>query len=798
MIKTKMTKDWMFWKYGDDVNAEKVQIPHDAMLTEKRNPKLENGNASGFYPGGKYVYQKMIYGEEEYKGKSILIEFEGVYMNSKVLLNGTKVGGWIYGYTNFFVDLTGKLKIGEENELKVIVDNSKTPNSRWYSGSGIYRDVNLYVGSKPYIEPDGIKVVTKSLNPVVLEVEVVTKNALNCKIKVAVSDGENKVAEQYLSSENGEKGEITILAAKLWNEKNPNLYTIKAELLCDSIVVDESEIKTGFRTLNWNSKNGFMVNGETVKLKGACIHHDNGPLGARSIYKAEYRRVKKLKELGYNAIRYSHNPTGRLLLEICDEMGMYVIDETFDQWKIPQSTYDYAMYFDTEWKKDVTALVKKDYSHPCVIMYCVGNEITDTGLVHGAKVCQMIVEKFKELDENRPTIIANNVLLSVMAKKMAEQKAAKTKDNIDIPEDEKQVGSQDVNNVLTLLPKIMASITPENQEELLQDVFKKVDIVGYNYGETWYEGTHEMVPERVMLSSETFPCRIGENWKRVMESSYLIGDFMWTAWDYLGEAGVGLPYYGSTQAPFSKEYPCLTAGCGSVDLTGYIESQGYYTSIVYGTYKKPYIAVRPVNHAGEEYTIGRWRLTDAVNSWSWPGCKGKTAEIEVYSIGAEVELFQDDQSLGRKSLELCRAFYQTKYQEGKLKVVSFDEQGAEIGRCELVSANTSEVLMVMPEEPSIKADGEDLAYINIQITDDEGVVKLLRDRKLVVSVEGAGTLIALASGNPETTEYFNDSSYTSYNGRLLAIVQNNGERGDIFMRVNGEGLEEKTLKITAN
>ena len=470
---------------------------------------------------------------------------------------------------------------------------------------------------------------------------------------------------------------------------------------------------------------------------------------------------------------------------------MYVLEETFDQWKLPQSAHDYAQYFDAEWQKDVRALVRKDYSHPSVIMYCVGNEITDTGLPHGALICQAISGLFKELDESRPTTIANNVLLSVMAKKMAEKKAQEES------KEEKTVGSQDVNNVLTLLPKIMASITAQNQEALLHDVFQHVDIVGYNYGESWYAGTHEMVPDRVMLSSETFPCRIGENWKRVLESPYLIGDFMWTAWDYLGEAGVGLPFYGSSQAPFSKEYPCLTAGCGSVDLTGYVESQGYYTSIVFGEYEKPYIAVRPVNHSGEEYTVGRWRLTDAVNSWTWLGCEGKTADIEVYSKGNEIELFQDGVSLGRKSLELCRASFQTTYQPGVLEAISFDVAGAEIAREYLVSASGEKQITIIPEEREIRADGQDLAYINIQITDGDRIPWMMEDQKLSVTVEGAGKLLALGSGNPETVEKFSDTSYTTYHGRLLAIVQATEKDGDIRIQVCGEGLQRTEAVLYA-
>lgn len=786
MKKQKLNRGWYFWKDGKERIKQAVDIPHDAMLTEERVPDLENGNASGFYPGGKYVYTKNIYGDAEYENKKILIEFEGVYMNSSVFLNGEKIGGWVYGYTNFYVDLTDRLKIGRDNELKVIADNSQTPNSRWYSGSGIYRDVNLYIGEKEYVVPDGVRVTTVSYSPATIRVEVETVREEGTEVICEIYDGSIKKAEAQ-----GNSFEIEIPDAKLWSAEEPNLYVLRASLVKEGKTVDMEEIKFGIRTLAWDADNGFQVNGKTVKLKGGCIHHDNGPLGACSYYKAEYRRVKKLKELGFNAIRYSHNPTGRMFLEICDALGMYVLDETFDQWKLPQSAHDYAQYFDAEWQKDVRALVKKDYSHPSVIMYCVGNEITDTGLPHGALICQAISGLFKELDKSRPTTIANNVLLSVMAKKMAEKKAQEES------KEEKTVGSQDVNNVLTLLPKIMASITAQNQEALLHDVFQHVDIVGYNYGESWYAGTHEMVPDRVMLSSETFPCRIGENWKRVLENPYLIGDFMWTAWDYLGEAGVGLPFYGSSQAPFSKEYPCLTAGCGSVDLTGYVESQGYYTSIVFGEYEKPYIAVRPVNHSGEEYTVGRWRLTDAVNSWTWLGCEGKTADIEVYSKGNEIELFQDGVSLGRKSLELCRASFQTTYQPGVLEAISFDVAGAEIAREYLVSASGEKQITIIPEEREIRADGQDLAYINIQITDGDRIPWMMEDQKLSVTVEGAGKLLALGSGNPETVEKFSDTSYTTYHGRLLAIVQATEKDGDIRIQVCGEGLQRTEAVLYA-
>lgn len=789
MKKHSLNLNWNFWKEEKEKEKLKINVPHDAMLLEERIPNMENGSASGFYPGGKYIYTKSIFGEQSYQNATVIVEFEGIYMNSTIYLNGEKVGGWIYGYTNFYVDLTKKLIIGEENELKVIVDNSLTPNSRWYSGSGIYRPVNLYVAGKEYIKPDGIRITTKSIHPAVIQVEVDTVKEINTQVAVEIYKEGIMVASGI-----GSDIELSIPDAKLWTDQNPERYFASILLKKENTIVDQEIVPFGIRVLDWSAKCGLLINETTVKLKGGCVHHDNGPLGAATNDKAEYRKLKKMKSLGYNAVRYSHNPAGKNFLNICDEIGIYVIDETFDQWKIPQSAHDYAIHFESEWEKDLEALIKKDYNHPSVIMYCVGNEITDTGHPHGGKICRMICNKVKQLDSTRPTTIAINSMLSVLADKQAKRAAA----NAENPQEgEKNVGSKDVNDIVTLLPQIMASITPETLENLIHEVTEAVDIVGYNYGENLFEGTHVIAPNRVILSSETFPARIGKNWPMVHNTNYVIGDFMWTAWDYLGEAGIGLPFYGSDQAPFSKAYPCLTAGCGSIDLTGYVESQGKYTAVVFGEEKNPCIAVRPLDHAGEAYTVGKWRLTDAVDSWTWPGQEGKVADIEVYSIGKEVEIIQNGVSIGREALQDYRVFFKTEYQPGTLLAISYDENGMEIGRSQLVSADDSECITILAEENEIKADREDLAYINIQITDENGIVKLLKDRKISVTVEGAGKLVAMASGNPETTEKFTASTYTSYHGRLLAIVQSNGKSGEIKITAHADGVSDSQIIISA-
>lgn len=346
MHKTKFNHGWDFWKDGQESKKRRIDLPHDAMLEEKRQPDLPKGNATGFFPGGKYIYSKVIPGGTFQTGETVILEFEGVYMDAKVLLNGEQVGGWVYGYTNFYVDLSDKLEREKDNILAVIADNSKTPNSRWYSGSGIYRSVNLYTAGREYIVPDGIKVRTVSYAPAVVEVSVESKCDIATSVEIEVLENESIVAEGK-----GSPVTLTIPNATLWSAEAPNLYTVRVRLTHGSKVLDTAEIKTGIRLLSWDAANGLQVNGKTIKLRGGCVHHDHGPLGACSFDRAELRRVKTLKQLGYNAIRYSHNPAGRNFLEICDEVGMYVLDETFDQWRLPQSDHDYAIHFDSEWER---------------------------------------------------------------------------------------------------------------------------------------------------------------------------------------------------------------------------------------------------------------------------------------------------------------------------------------------------------------------------------------------------------------------------------------------------------------
>lgn len=788
MKKRRIHQNWQFWKAGNEKEIQTIQLPHDAMIYEDRVPDMENGSSSGYYPGGLYYYEKKFWGKEEYKDQSVILEFEGVYMNSTIYLNGKKVGGWVYGYTNFFVDITEQIRIGEENDLLVKVDNSKTPNSRWYSGSGIYRPVNMWIGSLTHIKPQGLFVKTVSINPAVIELhtDYEADETNDVVVEYSVYDAEkNKV----VSSE-GKDVKIEIPNAKLWSAEAPNLYSVKVVLKVHGNMVDEAEESFGIRTLAWSTENGFQVNGKMIKLRGGCIHHDNGILGGCTYDKAEYRKIKRLKEFGFNAIRYSHYPAGKNLLDICDKLGMYVMEESFDQWRKSNTEYDYSIYFDEECEKDIAALARKDYNHPSVIMYCIGNEIVDTGLSYGTEITHRLCEILKKIDGTRPVAIANNAAMSIVASEVEKLDG----------ESGIEIGSLEINELITENPELIRKFDKEEGgaaklEHIVGKVFDELDIAGHNYAQDIYKELHEANPNRVLLGSETYPARMADNWKSVEKYDYLIGDFHWTAWDYLGEAGVGLPVYGTMEAPFVKPYPCLTAACGSFDLIGYPEAAAYYAAVIWEIYKKPYIGVRPVNHSGEEYTIGNWRLTDALDCWTWEGCEGRKAEVIVYSIGKQVELLRNGELVGRKDLTDWKAEFEVDYIPGKLEVISYDEAGKTIGRSILETAGSEVHLSVCPEETEVKADPEEIIFVPICVTDEEGAVRQMTDKKITVKVEGEGSILTIGSGRPETEEHFYGDSYTSWHGRILAVIRCSGKPGMIKVSASAQGCKSVSAEI---
>ncbi|SCP98857.1 glycoside hydrolase family 2 TIM barrel-domain containing protein [Anaerobium acetethylicum] len=745
MQKLSFNDNWM-------LNGEVINLPHDAMIKEKRSKATSDGG-HGYFPGGIYTYSKSFMAPLEWEDKEILIEFEGVYRNATVHLNGKEIGKHAYGYTGFALPLTD-LILGEENLLTVVADNSKTPNSRWYTGSGIYRPVWLYIGRKDGIPYDGIKITTLSLSPATIQVTVNAENA-----KVEIYEGNTLLASAL-------PGVIELPDAKLWSADEPNLYTCRVSIGDD--VVEET---FGIREIKW-SPQGLLINSQEVLLRGGCVHHDHGILGAACYDESEWRRVRILKEAGFNAIRSSHNPCSRAMLEACDYYGMYVMDESFDMWYNRKTTYDYGLDFESQWKKDTAEMVRKDYNHPSVIFYSIGNEVAEPAEAKGLDYGKQQVNFIHYIDSTRPVTCGLNLMIISRAAKGqgiyqdGTQKNSKKENKAeDKAEDKATNGSLAFNIMASIVGSSMnkAGNSPK-VDALASPMIDALDIAGYNYGSGRYPLEGKLHPKRMLIGSETFPQDIYKNWEQVKKYPYLFGDFMWTSWDYLGEAGLGCWSYAGGM-PFNRPYPWILSGSGVIDITGKPDGSCRYTSTVWGLETAPRIAVKPVNHPGVRVSKSVWRGTNAIESWAWNNCVGNKAEIEVYSDSAYVELLLGEKSLGKKKVKECKAIYKIKYVPETLTAIAYSQNGNELGRRSLEPATGALRLRMIPENSQ-----SNIHYIPIEIVGENGIVESNADRLLNVSVSG-GTLLGFGSGNPCHEESYHTGSFTSYYGRSLAVVK---------------------------
>lgn len=772
-------------------NEKQVLIPHDAMIHEKRDPKSTGGSAHGYFPGGKYVYKKNFEVSQEMLDMHMEIEFEGVYRNSEVLVNGSTVVTHKYGYTPYCVNLDGKIKTGL-NEIIVNVDNSEMPNSRWYSGSGIYRPVHLYVSDSTHIAYHGIKIDTVSINPA--KIKVVTE--ITGSYDLVELEIINKSGE-VVAKADGVEAEIAIENALLWDAKHPNLYECHVKVLKEGAVVDEDCQQFGIREISYSTK-GLFVNGQRTYLQGGCIHHDNGILGAATWDKAERRRVRILKENGFNAIRMSHNPASDALVRACDEYGMYLMDETFDMWYIRKSKYDYALDFKECWKDDVAAMINRDYSHPSVIMYSIGNEVSEPGKPEGVELGKEIINFIKGIDPSR--IVTGGMNMMIMGN------YAKGKGQYDhVVEDAKKNETAKLDDGepknASLAFNIMASFVGSGMnkagnskkvDEITSPILDSLDVAGYNYGSGRYplDGTEH--PNRIVLGSETFPQDIYKNWEMVKKYDYLLGDFMWTSWDYLGEAGLGAWSYSGGMS-FNRPYPWLLGGAGVIDILGNPDISCRNAQIVWNEIQNPVIGVRPVNHPGVRVSKSVWRGTNAIESWSWRNCDGNKTIVEVHTLETVAELLINNKSMGKKKTNGGEAQFKIKYQPGEVTAITYDNNGKETGRSMLKSADSKVSVKLLPEETNINAG--DIVYIPVIIVDDEGNVECNADTKISITAEG-GKLLGFGSANPCTEENYDEGSFTTYYGRALAVVYG-ANPGNIIVTAKSE-LGESSCRIKVN
>lgn len=786
---------WTCRHLGDTAPGKPVTLPHDAMLAEPRTALSAGGTNTGWYEGYDYEYRRTLTVPENALADTHILEFEGVYHNAEVWLNGQKAAFRPYGYTNFYVDCAPYLHAGE-NELRVIARNADQPNSRWYSGAGIYRPVQLWTAGGAHIALNGVKIRTLSLDPAVVEVRV--KTTAPGTVRLTVDD----LPAVQQESDGEAVCTLTLDNARLWTPETPNLYTCRV-----SFADDEVTETFGVRKVEWGT-DGFLLNGKRHIIQGACIHHDNGLLGAVCDPDAVARKVRLLKENGYNAIRSAHNPCSKALLAECDRQGMLVMDEYIDHWYIHKTEHDYVDYFNDWWRQDLTDMVEKDYNHPCVVLYSTGNEVSETAQKRGIALTKEMTNFLHGLDDSRPVTCGVNIFFNFLssigfgvysdekAKKEAER-AEKAKQRGEKAAKKKAVGSQFFNNLAGLLGDefMKRGATLHGCDVKTRDAFANMDIAGYNYGIYRYKHDLKKYPQRLILGSETF-CNDAYKFRELAKQEpRLVGDFVWAGMDYLGEVMVGSWEYADYAETFDGGPGWVSAGSGRIDLTGKPLGEALYTRVALEADNGPYIAVCPVNHTGDRHSPSAWKMTNAMPSWSWTGCEERKASVEVYARAARVELVLNGHTVGSKTLKNdCLARFSIPYESGTLEAVSYDAADHEIGRCKLQSAGGTTRLTLDTEEPTVKPGH--LCYIRLRYTDENGITKPLVRGNIQVQVRG-GTLVGLGSACPFNKHSYLDSETDTYYGEALAIVRMGDGDAMTIAASDGEYSAELTVPAQA-
>lgn len=795
MKPTPLLTGWTCRHLGDTAPGKAVTLPHDAMLAEPRTAISAGGTNTGWYEGYDYEYQRTLTVPENELADTHILEFEGVYHNAEVWLNGQKAAFRPYGYTNFYVDCAPYLHAGE-NELRVIARNADQPNSRWYSGAGIYRPVQLWKARGAHITLNGVKIRTLSLQPAIVEVRV--KTTAPGTVRLTVDD----LPAMQQESDGEAVFTLTLDNARLWTPETPNLYTCRV-----SFADDEVTETFGVRKVEWGT-DGFLLNGKRYIIQGACIHHDNGLLGAVCDPDAVARKVRLLKENGYNAIRSAHNPCSKALLTECDRQGVLVMDEYIDHWYIHKTEHDYVDYFNDWWRQDLTDMVEKDYNHPCVVLYSTGNEVSETAQKRGIALTKEMTDFLHGLDDSRPVTCGVNIFFNFLssigfgvysdekAKKEAER-AEKAKQRGEKAAKKKAVGSQFFNNLAGLLGDefMKRGATLHGCDVKTRDAFANMDIAGYNYGIYRYKHDLKKYPQRLILGSETF-CNDAYKFRELAKQEpRLVGDFVWAGMDYLGEVMVGSWEYADYAETFDGGLGWVSAGSGRIDLTGKPLGEALYTRVALEADNGPYIAVCPVNHTGDRHSPSAWKMTNAMPSWSWTGCEGRKANVEVYARAARVELVLNGHTVGSKTLKNdCLARFSIPYESGTLEAVSYDAADHEIGRYKLQSAGGATSLTLDAEEPTVKPGH--LCYIRLRYTDENGITKPLARGSIQVQVRG-GTLVGLGSACPFNKHSYLDSETDTYYGEALAIVRMGDGEAMTIAASDGEYSAELTVPAQA-
>lgn len=802
------TENWKFY-LGDDSLANQSQyddtkwrmlnLPHDWSIEADfslSNPATPGGGA---LPGGIGWYRKEFTVDKSSEGKIVYIDFDGIYWNSKVWINGHLLGERPNGFISFRYDLTPYLKFGEKNTIAVRVDNSEQPNLRWYSGSGIYRNVWLVTVNPIHIDYNGTYVTTPIVSKDSADVKIVanilntTNTAQTVEIYSTLVDTDGKTVAKINNTANISASQVgtselllKVQQPNLWSVDKPYMYKVVTQIKQDGKVIDNYETPIGIRYFTFDKDKGFFLNGESVKIKGVCNHHDLGCLGAAVNTRAIERQLEILKEMGCNGIRTSHNPPAPELLDLCDKMGFIVMDEAFDMWRKKKSPHDYSQFFPEWHERDLTDLIVRDRNHPSIFMWSIGNEI---------------LEQWSHIDADTLDLQQANMILN-FANTM----------------DKKAVQSKDlhVNSLLTIkLADIVKQLDPtrpvttgNNETEPSNHIFRSgaMDIIGFNYHEYNWENFHEKFPDQKLIITEStsalmsrgyymmpsdsmniwperwdkpfdrpvHQCSSYDNchvpwgtthedtWRMVKKFDHISGVYIWTGFDYLGEP---TPFW----------WPSRSSYFGIVDLAGFPKDVFYmYQS---------------------EWT--NKNVLHLFPHWNWE--EGQLVDIWAYYNNAdEVELYLNGQSLGKKTKkdDKFHVFWRVPFTKGTLKAVS-RKNGKEVLSREVKTAGKPASIRLTADRNTIAADGKDLSYVTVEVLDAEGIPVPTGDNFIKFTIEDNGVIVGTDNGNPTDSLSLKKPERRLFSGKAIAVVQSTRKGGKIVLKASSEGLESSSIEISS-
>ena len=754
----------------DDSQWKILDLPHDWSV-ELPFSKETGLIATGQTVGGTGWYRKKFTLPTDRENKIIQLYFEGVYMEPEIWLNGRKVDYHPYGYTSFFCDITSHCNpVGEENTLAVKVSNLGK-NSRWYAGSGIYRHVWMVTTDRLHFDNWGVYITTPSVMEdkaiVHVSADIINDTELPQAFDafIQIKDPAGKIAEEKvihsIKLKAGEQStlneEIEIVKPFLWSVDSPVLYTAVVSIKSDNQLQDEITTPFGIRTISFDSEKGFLLNGKSLKLKGGCVHHDNGLLGAASIDRAEEKKVELLKTNGFNAVRCAHNPPAEKFLEACDRLGLLVIDEAFDQWQKMKNPDDYHRFFDEWHEKDMTSMVKRDRNHPSIIMWSIGNEIQERSDSSGIAIAKELKSIIHKYDTTRPVTAAINEFW----------------DN------------------------------PNLRWKDSEQAFSTLDVCGYNYMWKEYENDLKKFPGRFIYGTESYPFERAINWDLVEKHPTIIGDFVWTAIDYLGESGIGhaLEVQNGDEAPSPWStfgWPWFNAWCGDIDICENKKPQSLLSDVLWNESKITMTVHKPVPDGYFE-SVSYWGWPQEYPEWNWKGHENKPLEVKVFTRYPSVRLYLNGKLLDEKTVSTenktkYTALFRINYQPGELKAIGM-ESGEEKEKAVLRTTGIPVKIMLTPDRTQIKNSRNDLSYIRIELVDEEGLIVPDTDCQVRLSVSGQGEIAASGNASPIDMESFRSLSPTTFHGRALAIVRPAGQPGMIILKAVAEGFPETSVEI---